>query len=107
MHLVASVMTRRLNGVAVWLKRHSPRMIKCKLAKAVCWLLYDVAIKAVICTLPSLFVSLDCEVSKNNEPTAHRLLKFMKGYKFVACAYLFSDVLPRLSCLFRIFKNRM
>ena len=64
---------------------------------------HDMAIKAVIHTLPSL-ISLDREASEN-KPTAHRLLKFMKGYHFVACAYLLSDVLPHLSHLFWIFQK--
>ena len=148
----AAVMTGRLNGVAVRLKRLSPRMIsvhcvahrlalaaayvadgipylqrfksilqtlfyfyqnsavrmanlhaiqeilndpniKCKQAKDVRWLSHNMAIKALIRTLPSLFISLDREASENNEQTAHGLLKFMKTYKFVACAYLLSDVL--------------
>ena len=74
--------------------------IKCKQAKDVRWLSHD---KALIRTLPSLFISLDREASENNEPTAHGLLKFMKTYKFVACAYLLSDVLPHLSRLSKIF----
>ena len=78
--------------------------MKCKLAKDVHWLSHDMAIKAVLCTLPSLFVSLDREASENEEPTAHGLLKFIKGYKFVACAYLLSDVSPHLSRL-RYFRN--
>ena len=128
----AAVMTGRLNGVSVRLKRLSPRMnvahrlalaaahaadgipylqrfksilqtlfyfyqnsavrmanlhaiqevfndpnIKCKQAKDVRWLSHDMAIKALIRTLPSLFISLDHEASENNEPTAHGLLKFM------------------------------
>ena len=81
--------------------------IKCKLAKDVRWLSHNMAIMAVIRTLPSLFVSLDREASDNNEPTAHGLLKLMKGYRYVACAYLLSDVLAPLSRLFRIFQNRM
>ena len=161
----AAVMTGRLNGVAVRLKRHSPRMIsvhcvahrlalaaahaadgipylqrfksmlqtlfyfyqnsavhmgnlhaiqevlndpniKCKQAKDVRWLSHDMAIKAVIRTLPSLFVSLDREASENDEPTAHGLLKLMKTYKFVACAYLLSDVLPHLSRLSKVFQKQ-
>lgn len=161
----AAVMTGRLNGVAVRLKRHSPKMIsvhcvahrlalaaahaadgipylqrfktklqslfyfyqnsavrmsnlhaiqevledpsiKCKQAKDVRWLSHDMAIKAVIRTLPSLFVSLDREASENAEPTAHGLLKLMKTYKFVACAYLLSDVLPHLSRLSKIFQKQ-
>lgn len=66
----------------------------------------DLAIKAVILTLPSLLVSLDREASENNEPTAHGLLNFMKCYMFVACVYLLSDVLPRLSCISLIFKKQ-
>ena len=80
--------------------------IKCKLAKDVRWLSHDMAVKAVLRTLPSLLVSLDREASENDEPTAHRLLKFMKGYKFVACAYLLSDVLPHLSRLSKIFQKQ-
>ena len=80
--------------------------IKCKLAKDVRWLSHDMAIKAVLRTLPSLLVNLDREASENDEPTAHGLLKFMKGYKFVACAYLLSDVLPHLSRLSRIFQKQ-
>ena len=80
--------------------------IKCKQAKDVRWLSHDAAIKAVIRTLPSLFVSLDHEASENNEPTAHGLLKFMKTYKFIACAYLLSDVLPHLSRLSKIFQKQ-
>ena len=76
------------------------------MAKDVRWLSHDMAIKAVIRTLPSLLVSLDREASENGEPTAHGLLKFMKGYKFVACAYLLSDVLPHLSRLSRIFQKQ-
>ena len=77
--------------------------IKCKLAKDIRWLSHDMAIKAVIRTLPSLCASLDLEASENNETTAH---EFMKGYKFVACAYLLSDVLPHLSRLSRIFQKQ-
>ena len=80
--------------------------IKCKLAKDVRWLSHNMAIKAVLRTLPSLLVSLNREASENDEPTAHGLLKFMKGYKFVACAYLLSDVLPYLSCLSKIFQKQ-
>ena len=80
--------------------------IKCKQAKDVRWLSHDMAIKALIRTLPSLFISLDREASENNEPTAHGLLKFMKTYKFVACAYLLSDVLPHLSRLSKIFHKQ-
>jgi len=79
--------------------------IKCKLAKDVRWLSHDNAIKAVIRTLPSILVSLDREASENGEPTAHGLYKFMKSYKFVATAYLLSDVLPHLSRLSRIFQK--
>lgn len=78
--------------------------IKCKQAKDVRWLSHDMAIKAVIHTLPSLLVSLDCKASENSEPTAHGLPNFMKSYKFVACAYLLFDVLShlsRLSCIFQ------
>ena len=80
--------------------------IKCKQAKDVRWLSHDMAIKALIRALPSLFISLDREASENNEPTAHGLLKFMKTYKFVACAYLLSDVLPHLSRLSKIFHKQ-
>ena len=80
--------------------------MKCKLAKDVHWLSYDMAIKAIIRTLPSLLVSLDRESAENSEPTAHGLLKFMKCYNFVACAYLLSDVLPHLSRLSRIFQKQ-
>ena len=52
-----------------------------------------------------ILVSLDREASENGEPTAHGLFKFMKCYKFVACLYLLSDVLPHLSCLSRIFQK--
>ena len=80
--------------------------VKCKLAKDVRWLSHDMAIEAIIRTLPSLLVSLDCEASENSEPTAHGLLKFIKCYNFVACAYLLSDVLPHLSRLSRIFQKQ-
>ena len=80
--------------------------IKCKLAKDVRWLSHDMAIEAMLCTLPSLLVSLDREASENDEPTAHGLLKFMKGYKFAACAYLLLDVLPHLSRLSKIFQKQ-
>ena len=59
----------------------------------------------MIRTLPSLFVSLERESSENGEPTAHGLYNFMKCYKFVACAYLLSDILPHLSRLSRIFQK--
>ena len=61
-----------------------------------------VTIKALVRCLPSILVSLD---SENGEPTAHRLLNFMKSHKFVTCLYLLSDVLPHLSCPSRIFQN--
>ena len=79
--------------------------IKCKQAKDVRWLSHDNAIKTLIhtCTLPSILVSLDREASENGEPTAHGLYRFMKCYKFVATAYLMSDILPHLSRLSRIF----
>ena len=80
-------------------------LIKCKLAKDVRWLSHDIAIKALIRTLPSILVSLDRESSENGEPTAHGLYKFMKSYKFVATAYLLSDILPHLSRLPRIFQE--
>ena len=69
-------------------------LIKCKLAKDVRWLSHDNAIKALVHCLPSILVR---EASENGEPTAHGLLNFMKTYKFVACLYLLSDVLPHLS----------
>ena len=78
--------------------------IKCKQAEDVRWLSHDMAIKAVIHTLSSILVSLDRETSENSDPTAHGLLNFMKSYKFVACTYLLSDILPhlsRLSCIFQ------
>ena len=52
-------------------------------------------------TLP--FDEKDVATHENGEPTAHGLFKFMKCYKFVACVYLLSDVLPHLSRLSRIF----
>ena len=64
------------------------------------------AIKAVVRILSSLLISLDREASENSEPTAHGLLKFIKCYKFIACAYLLSDVLPHLSRLSRIFRKQ-
>ena len=76
-------------------------MIKCKEAKDVRWLSHDVAIKAVIHTYPVILISLDGEASERGEPTAHGLLKFMKCYKFLACAYLLSDVLHHLSRIFQ------
>ena len=82
-------------------------LIKCNLAKDVRWLSHDITIKAVICCLPSILVSLDREASENSEPTAHGLFKFMKCYKFVACCtYLFPDVLPHPSHLSRIFQKQ-
>ena len=56
-------------------------------------------------SLSPILVSLDREASENGEPTAHGLFKFMKCYKFVACLYLLSDVLPHLSRLSRIFQK--
>ncbi len=61
-------------------------VIKCKQAKDVRWLSHDKAIKAIVSSLPSLLVSLDREASEKGEPIATGLLKFMKTYKFVACA---------------------
>ena len=75
-----------------------------KEAKDVRWLSHDMAIKAVIHTYTAILISLDREASERGEPTAHDLLKFMKCYKFLACAYLLSDVLPRPShfaCIFQ------
>ena len=72
---------------------------------AVRWVSHDNAIKALIRSLPSILVSLDREASENGEPAAHGLYKFMKCYKFVATAYLLSDVLPHLSRLSRIFQR--
>lgn len=69
--------------------------IKCKEAKDMRWLSHDNAIKALICTLPSILV-------ENGEPIAHGLYRFMKCYKFIATPYLLSDVLPYLSRLSRI-----
>jgi len=80
-------------------------VIKCKQTKDVRWLSHDNAFKALIHSLPSILVSLDREAAENGEPTAHGLYKFMKYYKFVACAYLLSDVLPHLSRLSRIFQK--
>ena len=71
--------------------------IKCKQAKNVHWLSHDNAIKALIRSLPSISVRLDREASENGEPTAQGLYKFMKCYKFVATAYLLSDVLLDVS----------
>ena len=62
------------------------------------------AIKAVVRILPSLLVSLDRQSSENGEPTA--FYKFMKSYKFVACVYLLSDILPHLSYLGRIYQKQ-
>ena len=67
---------------------------------------HDNAIKALIRTLPSNLVSLDHEASKNGEVTAHGLFNFMKCYKFIACTYLLSDVLPHRSWLSRIFQKQ-
>ena len=77
-------------------------LIKCKLAKYVRWLSHDNAIKALVHCLPSILVTV---ASENGEPTAHGLLNFMKTYKFVACLYLLSDVLPHLCRLSRIFQK--
>lgn len=81
-------------------------IIKCREAKDVRWLSHQHAIKAVVRTLPSLFVSLDREASEKGEPTAHGLLKFVKSYKFIACAYLLADVLPHLGRLSLIFQKQ-
>ena len=79
--------------------------IKCKQAKDVHWLSHDNAIKVLIRSLPPILVSRDREASKNGEPSAHGLYKFMKCYNFVATVYLLSDVLPHLSRLSRIFQR--
>ena len=71
------------------------------------WLSHDLAIKAVIPTYPSILVSLDREASERGEPTAHGLFKFMKNYRFLACAYLLSDILPHLSRLSRVFQQNI
>ena len=80
--------------------------LKCKAAKDVRWLSHDMAIKAIIRTHPAILMSLDHEASDRGEPTAHGLLIFMKSYKFLACAYLLSDILPHLSRLSRIFQKQ-
>jgi len=67
---------------------------------------HDNAIKALIRTLPSILVSLDHEASENGEATAHGLFNFMKCYKFIACTYFLSDVLPHRSWLSRIFQKQ-
>lgn len=77
-------------------------VIKCKQAKDVRWLSHD---NALVRSLPSILVSLDREASENREATAHGLYKFIKCYRFVACTYLLSDVLPHLSRLSRIFQK--
>ena len=81
-------------------------IIKCKEAKDVRWLSHLNSIKAVIRTLPSLYVSLDREASERSEPTAHGLLKFIKSYEFIACAYLLADVLPHINRLSLIFQRQ-
>ena len=58
--------------------------IKCKQAKDVRWESHDNATKAIVCSLPSILISLDRKASENGEPTAYGLYKFMKCYKFVA-----------------------
>lgn len=59
----------------------------------------------MIRSLPSILVSLDREASENSEPTAHGLYKFVQCYKFVATAFLLSDVLPHLNHLSKIFQK--
>ena len=54
----------------------------------------------------SILVSPDWEASENGEATVHGLFNFMKCYKFAACTYLLSDVLPHLSRLSRIFQKQ-
>ena len=51
-------------------------MIEWKEAKDVRWLSHDAAVAAILCTLPSLIVSLDREASERGEPTAAGLLQF-------------------------------
>ena len=80
--------------------------LKCKEAKDVRWLSHDMAIKSIIRTYPALLVSLDREASERGEPTARGLLVFVKSYKFLACAYLLSDILLHLSRLSRIFQKQ-
>ena len=77
-------------------------VIKCKQAEDLRWLSHENAIKAMIRSLPSLLASLEREACENGEPTPHGLYKFMKSYKFVACANVLSDVLPDISRLSRI-----
>ena len=70
--------------------------LMCKEAKDIHWLWHDMAI---IRTYPAILVSLDHEGSERGEPTARNLLIFIKSYKFLACPYLLSDILPHLSHL--------
>ena len=81
--------------------------IKCKLVKDVRWLSHDMAIKAVIRTLPSLLVSLDREASQNKEPTAYGMLKFMKSYKFVAVLTCYQMYCHTSAAFLRSFKSRI
>jgi len=95
-----------LAGLHAILKVLNDPIIKCREAKDVRWLSHQQAIKAVVRTLPSLFVSLDREASERGEPMAHGLLNFVKSYKFIACAYLLADVLPHLGRLSLIFQKQ-
>lgn len=70
------------------------------------WLSHDLAVTAVRKSLPSVITSLKRESTERNDAQALGLLKFVCTYKFVACLYMMSDVLPILSHLSKLFQKK-
>ena len=80
--------------------------LKLKEAKDVRWLSHDAAVQTLKRTLPSVIASLEREAVERGEPIALGLVKMIKTYNFVASLYLFSDVLPHICRLSKIFQDR-
>ena len=70
------------------------------------WLSHDQAVTAIRRTLPSLLTTLEREVAEKDDAVAHRLVRALKSYNFVATLYLLSDVLPLLSKLSLVFQQK-
>ena len=67
---------------------------------------YDAAVSALRQSYSSVIQSLNYEATERNAAQAVGLLTFCRKFRFFASLLLFSDVLPPLAKLWKLFQNK-
>ena len=70
------------------------------------WLSYNAAVSALRRSYSSVIQSLNYEATERNTAQAVGLLTFCRKFRFIASLLLFSDVLPPLAKLSKLFQKK-